>query len=549
MDSQSSSPRRCSSALSERALRKNNGTLAVASTNGGTLPTRKRAYSVFPSIAPPLDDPVDGAAVHDSDDTDEVANNDDDDIDDLPAAAEEENEEEADDDDEDTASFCTYCLDGWFIDDLDEDTSATDTLAIVEFVDKIIDNLEDNLAPIVSPEHIALNTKLLRILKVRNNFPVRQRKKILELCKVYDDCSESSFYHYYTVRPQNFLTELSNDIHAMVTDQRAGDDYHGLDAARDTIAQVRTAIVFFPEVLSKLNTIKWNFVDNVWYDAEDEDNLPECDDENREDEYPIHCVMKRLDSNNQWSINVDALSFVHLFAHLAIYYGAFNDVVDYDNRGGLMVPDEVGILGFTPLHWLAGLREFGWEGSDQDRIFVNALCRAELVQLKTMELFTKNDILQYDLIQNVVSNDQICTVQTFRFLTEWCPEGLLRHEEDMMFPLHYAAERFNGIFEVCFDACIRFYPHMKGICLLFQKNNQPYPNRNTTPFELAVKYNYDDEAEVMLEFIEEILGRYSGTTPIDTMQALLLAATDTTIHLDGVYFLLRREPTIVLRSS
>ena len=67
MDSQSSSPRRCSSALSERALRKNNGTLAVASTNGGTLPTRKRAYSVFPSIAPPLDDPVDGAAVHDSD--------------------------------------------------------------------------------------------------------------------------------------------------------------------------------------------------------------------------------------------------------------------------------------------------------------------------------------------------------------------------------------------------------------------------------------------------------------------------------------------------
>lgn len=95
MDSQSSSPRRCSSALSERALRKNNGTLAVASTNGGTLPTRKRAHSVvFPSIAPPLDDPVDGTAVHDSDYTDEVANNDDDDIDDLPAAAE-ENEEEA----------------------------------------------------------------------------------------------------------------------------------------------------------------------------------------------------------------------------------------------------------------------------------------------------------------------------------------------------------------------------------------------------------------------------------------------------------------------
>ena len=117
MDSQSSSPRRCSSALSERALRKNNGTLAVASTNGGTLPTRKRAYSVFPSIAPPLDDPVDGAAVHDSDGTTEVANNDDDDIvDDLPAA-EEENEEEADDDSEDTMSFCTYCLDGWFIDD------------------------------------------------------------------------------------------------------------------------------------------------------------------------------------------------------------------------------------------------------------------------------------------------------------------------------------------------------------------------------------------------------------------------------------------------
>ena len=57
------------------------------------------------------------------------------------------------------------------------------------------------------------------------------------------------------------------------------------------------------------------------------------------------------------------------------------------------------------------------------------------------------------------------------------------------------------------------------------------------------KYNRDD----VMNMVEEIItASNSSTTPIHRMDALLLAAIDDTIHLDGVYFLLRRQPDVVL---
>ena len=50
-----------------------------------------------------------------------------------------------------------------------------------------------------------------------------------------------------------------------------------------------------------------------------------------------------------------------------------------------------------------------------------------------------------------------------------------------------------------------------------------------------------------MNMVEEIItASNSSTTPIHRMDALLLAAIDDTIHLDGVYFLLRRQPDVVL---
>merc|ERR1712119_67241 len=43
------------------------------------------------------------------------------------------------------------------------------------------------------------------------------------------------------------------------------------------------------------------------------------------------------------------------------------------------------------------------------------------------------------------------------------------------------------------------------------------------------------------------LARYSTATPVNSMDALLLAVIDERIHLDGVCFVLRRQPDVLTR--
>jgi hypothetical protein len=50
--------------------------------------------------------------------------------------------------------------------------------------------------------------------------------------------------------------------------------------------------------------------------------------------------------------------------------------------------------------------------------------------------------------------------------------------------------------------------------------------------------------EKVMEVVEDTLVRYSDT-PVNVIEALLLAAIDDNIHLDCVYFLLRREPDVL----
>ena len=69
------------------------------------------------------------------------------------------------------------------------------------------------------------------------------------------------------------------------------------------------------------------------------------------------------------------------------------------------------------------------------------------------------------------------------------------------------------------------------------------PNSLLTTFQYACK-NYDGQK--VKKIIEDTLARYySSSTPINSADALLSAAIDETVHLDGVYFLLRREPDML----
>ena len=97
--------------------------------------------------------------------------------------------------------------------------------------------------------------------------------------------------------------------------------------------------------------------------------------------------------------------------------------------------------------------------------------------------------------------------------------------------------------DVVLDSVIRFYPRWKGINTLFQKTNSfVWP----VPFEVAC--DKLTRAAVM-NIVEETLVRYTTTNGLvndNTGNAMILAATDDRISLDGLFFLIRRQPDSML---
>ena len=128
-----------------------------------------------------------------------------------------------------------------------------------------------------------------------------------------------------------------------------------------------------------------------------------------------------------------------------------------------------------------------------------------------------------------------------RFLVEWEPNTLTQSDKGGWLPIHTTVRNppfTTRGFQLVFEYGIRWFPKKKGISFLFQKSKNMY---NETPFQYACEnLGY----EKVLEVVEETLVRYSDT-PVNITEASLSAAIDDNIHLDCVYFLLRREPDVL----
>ena len=297
---------------------------------------------------------------------------------------------------------------------------------------------------------------------------------------------------------EEFLTNLGNDIHDMLCDQNEGDDYCGLDSDRDTEAKVETAIRLFPEVLSRRGGEY-----NNWF--------------------PIECLLY----NTNYHCNLKAVSFVHVLATLAIEFGSFQE----NERGGLLVDDG------DPLQHLASSSHSSY-GEEQNRSVGNSFL-AKMMRLRETGLLRKEDIQEYDLVWRLCEEDYFAE-NRFRFLVEWDPKSLLQTNNREWFPLHNVASNssFQG-FRSVFDSGIRYFPSKRGISLLFHKDY-----RDETPIQNSCK---KFERNGVIDVVEETLARYSTATPINSTDALLLAAIDERIHLDVVYFVLRRQLDVLTR--
>lgn len=325
------------------------------------------------------------------------------------------------------------------------------------------------------------------------------------------------------------LHTLNVDIYNMINDRRTAEEgFNGLDDTRDTEDQVETAIRFHPEalVVSERAIFGDYSIPKLNVPAFVRTNIP---DRENDADYAV--------------CNVKAVTFVPLFVRLAIELNSFGEAT----RGGLLTK----CYGKNILQRLLYSSDANSPyNTIQHHQTVDNVFLSVLERLRRSGYFQRDDIRKFHLVPELCSHKEYFAEKRFRFLVEWCPESLLSFHRDHM-PLHYAAKA-AGIrqFEVTFDALIRFFPRWKGLLALHRK----YYFERTPYRELCYKFNATQKVNGVMKVVEnkvmniiqDTLRRYNITTPLDINTALLLAATDETIHLDCVYFLTRNDPQSVL---
>jgi hypothetical protein len=228
---------------------------------------------------------------------------------------------------------------------------------------------------------------------------------------------------------------------------------------------------------------------------------------------------------------VKAVSFIPVVARLAIEFGLSFD--GEEKRGGLLCGGINGV-------WKYLLGSYTSAKTDHEAIDEKYL--QVLIQLRKIGLLKKEDMRMYDLLKQLLYHPYFAE-RRLQFLVQWDPTALIRLDENGESPLYYAAYGSSTIraFQLVFEAGVRYYPKKTGINLLFTKTDY-----GSTPFRSACGYFGRDE---VMEVVEDTLIRcYSSsddTPSLNIEDALILAAIDRYIHLDCVYFLLRREPDIL----
>ena len=344
---------------------------------------------------------------------------------------------------------------------------------------------------------------------------------------------------------EDFDTKLQKDVHEMITDQD-GANYQGLDSNYNTDDEVETILRIFPDLINKRKETKFDIFDNVWDEIDD-------DDDEDGGNYPIQCLTIMRDENGIAISNLMATPFVHLFAQLAIEFHSF----DADTRGGLMIQDK---SGNNSIHNLAH-SNYPFTVSNEDNHNMDIIRTTEFCRLRRMGLMFDHDITGINLLL-LICQHHIFPENSARFLIEWCPVCLLpsgRYNSPLYtIAMEYRQSDLHGgfkylpAFQFLFEQCIRYYPYKKGISLLFQDIHQWGTDEHITPFAEACSITYRPlkcnsvKRNAIMDVVEDVLARYSGTTPINTMEAILAAAMDPEIHVDGVYFLTRRQPDVLI---
>jgi hypothetical protein len=354
--------------------------------------------------------------------------------------------------------------------------------------------------------------ELITVLQKTEEFPFQSKNKTDELV-------------------ETFLENLKDNIHEMICERDLDDgNYQGLDSDRDTEAEVETVLRLFPGVLTRRKEI-------VYYEDDD-------DEEVRLVFSPIRFLAVTFPADDTWSFdqwcNVKSAPFIPLVARLAIEFGLF----DEQHRGGLLFEGETHDVRHV-LHYLMCSDPIERHNQEHHEHIDDTYLQV-LIQLRKMGLLKKEDIQKYELLNDLSCHYFSNGEKRFRFLVEWDPSALTHTTIYAYLPIHSSSLYLNRSsirgFQSIFEYGIHYFPKKKGINLLFIKTN-----KGNTPFKIACgKYGH----EQVMEVVEDTLICYSTSLdnhapPFNIVEALMMAAIDEHVHLDCVYFLIRREPDIL----
>ena len=333
-------------------------------------------------------------------------------------------------------------------------------------------------------------------------------------------------------------------------------------------------------------------VDKDWYNIEKQYEqairfFPDTLREMRHGSYPIQHMTTLSGPVNLY--NLQFISLIPLLVRLGIELQQFDEAL----RGGLLLQnvDEEGevVHYLTVLHFIVQY----FRMKDEENIkLVDEVFFAVWEQLRETNLFRKEDIKQLKLMLFYfypLSEEAGCTfsVRNFRYLVDWDPTVLcvpLWHEQGNWLPIHFCAEneyRTGADLIEVVRAGLQYHPEKLGHIFttgtqrfeLDSDNNDEddniveeveYEIKVGTPFEFACEvYGQPKVVEAVLNCFAEYCdySRTSNTTDTGnnttnndntmthaaTESSLLLSTvTDQSIHLDGLYILLRKNPVDAL---
>ena len=303
--------------------------------------------------------------------------------------------------------------------------------------------------------------------------------------------------------------------------------WHGLDQNVDTEDEVELTIRCFPKILTQTTHLERTGLHHA---------------------FPIHMLLS--DSKT--------VSFLPLFCQLGIELGRFQE----KEKGGLECSNSISVVSQLLCNRIASTAEASraqYRGQSPNTKKVDQKSLVVLIHLWEKGLVTNGDIRWFQLIIDLfvaASYRELDFVEErLRLLIDWNPDILLECDAKMGSNLLYASciwndfhhkLRFCGeraemrIFEVIFERGMHYFPSQIGF--LFHKDTFQMACKRIGTKRLK-QMIYDN----LLRTLEQSRSDESGARKQNTLQTLVIAAaTDEAICLDGVYSLIRFDPTSAL---